>query len=297
MPIPVSDRSANRPELIQHAVEVIGRSAQRLAVFTEVYRGKRKVKTVSELMERLGLPRNRVLDAGLKLASNDIVHQVKVDGETGYEKIDFYQQHRAKILRFVRNPKAMEKMPTKRRSGSPAATNTMRLKLDFRVPARRVRARRFTIDDADSFRKVRRHKQAELFAMSEARFKRGMARILGEKGAFKDWGGELRDLKSSRLRIRGKRKDVAFAFKGPATKGRLTPAKMGKNGDQIQRLFRCPADVFVVQFGGEIDDAVVEQMERFAQLKSFLEDREIWYGVIDGGDTARIIAAYPEAFT
>src|SRR6266852_1195312 len=38
----------------------------------------------------------------------------------------------------------------------------------------------------------------------------------------------------------------------PATTGPLVPGKMGKNGDQIQRLFGSPAQVFFVQYEEEI---------------------------------------------
>lgn len=71
---------------------------------------------------------------------------------------------------------------------------------------------------------------------------------------------------------------------------------MGKNGDQIQRLMKCPADVFIVQYWAEIDDAVLDQLEKLAQLKSYLEGRKIFYGVIDGVDSTRLIQAYARAF-
>ena len=82
----------------------------------------------------------------------------------------------------------------------------------------------------------------------------------------------------------------------PGVKGKLTPGKMGKNGDQIQRLVTCPADVFIVQYWHVIDDSVLEQLEKLCQAKSFLEDREIWYGIIDGQDSNRLMEAYPKAF-
>ena len=49
---------------------------------------------------------------------------------------------------------------------------------------------------------------------------------------------------------------------------------MGKNGDQIQRLvLECPADVFLVQYWNAIDDSVLEQLEKFAQYKSYTEEQ------------------------
>ena len=120
--------------------------------------------------------------------------------------------------------------------------------------------------------------------------------ILNERGSFQDWGGELRNLSSTRLRIKGKRRAAAFAFKGPGKTGRLTPGKMGKHGDQIQRLAKCPAEVFVIQYWAEIDDSVLAQLEQLIQLKSFLESRQLWYGIVDGQDSARLIQAYPKQF-
>ena len=76
----------------------------------------------------------------------------------------------------------------------------------------------------------------------------------------------------------------------------LTPRKMGRNGDQIQRLFRAPADVFIVQYWNQIDETVSEQMRQFALAKSASDGRRIYFGVIDGWDTSRLVQAYPESF-
>ncbi|NGX96094.1 MAG: hypothetical protein G4V63_12980, partial [Candidatus Afipia apatlaquensis] len=76
----------------------------------------------------------------------------------------------------------------------------------------------------------------------------------------------------------------------------LTPKKLGKNGDQIQRLFNSPADVFFVQYHDQIDESVVEQMKRFAIANSVTENKLVMFGVIDGDDSNRLIAAYPKQF-
>src|SRR6185312_1730126 len=99
------------------------------------------------------------------------------------------------------------------------------------------------------------HSQSDV-RMGEAKFKGGIASILGERDSFSDWGGESRDLSSTRVWIGGRRRVAAFAFKGPGMTGRLTPGKMGKNGDQIQRLFGAPAEVFLVQYGGRVLQSV-----------------------------------------
>lgn len=288
----VADRSSNKPEQIVHAAEVIGRSKQRYAVFKAIYTGKIKTKSITMLQKMLPkMPRTRILDAGKALADNDLVTQTKEDNLTAYTKIEFMQRYRDKILAAATNKKKREAIPTKRSGARQTATVT------FKIPERKNSAIHITIDEIDSFKAVRKiANNLNFVKISEKKFKDGVAKILGEKGTFQDWGGESRDLSSTRLLIGGKRYRAAFAFKGPGKSGRLTPGKMGKNGDQIQRLARCPADVFVVQFWREIDDAVMEQLEQLVRAKAFLEARKVWYGVIDGQDSARLIQAYPKKF-
>ena len=101
---------------------------------------------------------------------------------------------------------------------------------------------------------------------------------------------------STRLMLKGERKNTAFGLKGKGMKGILTPRKMGERGDQIQRLFRTTAEVFLVQYWSQIDESILEQMKNFAVAKSALERKKIYYGVIDGQDTMRIVKAYAEFF-
>jgi hypothetical protein len=70
---------------------------------------------------------------------------------------------------------------------------------------------------------------------------------------------------------------------------------MGKNGDQIQRLFNSPAEVFFVQYEGEIGERVIELMEQLATAKAIMGGK-IFFGVIDRSDTYRLRLAYPRAF-
>jgi hypothetical protein len=291
---PVVDRSSNKNEQIVHAAEVIGRSKYRRRVFEEIYTGKTKIKTVLDLMAKMkGVPRTRVLDAGKALSTNEIVLQTKSDGVTAYEKIDFFQRYRNKILAAADDLGKRKAIPTKR-SHKPATTS---VRLSIRIPKGRNLATSLTIDEIDSFKKVRPIPHGlEYIKISETAFKNGTAAILGEKASFKDWGGELRDLSSTHMRVDGKRRMVAIAFKGPGKSGRLTPGKMGKNGDQIQRIVKCPADIFLVQYWRDIDDSVFEQLEKFVQLKAHFENRKLWYGIIDGNDSARLIRAYPSHF-
>jgi hypothetical protein len=293
MVMQVADRSSNKNEQVVHAAEVIGRSKHRYSVFEAIYTGKTKTKSISTLMATLPeMPRTRILDAGKALADNDLVVQTKLGTATAYSKIEFIQRYRDKILAVAKNKKKREAIPTKR---SAASVKTV---VALRIPNAKNLAVHITIDDIESFAAVKKiPDDLGCVKMAEATFKKGMAKILGEKGSFQDWGGESRDLSSTRLRIGGHRRRAVFAFKGPGKSGRLTPGKMGKNGDQIQRLARCPADVFFVQYWAEIDDSVMEQLEHLIRAKAYLQSRRLWYGIIDGQDSARLIQAYPERFT
>jgi len=294
-PLPVTDIGGNGPELVQQAADLLSTSDHRKRVFAEIYRGKQRIKTVDELSASTGLKRKRVLEVGKALAVHDIVKQTKVNGRTAYEKRDFYQNKRTKILALASNPAALQKFPTKR---SPRISNGI-INIQVKLPPiqNRLEATFITIDDIDSFAEVAKVERPDHFLeISERQFKLGIASILGELGEFKDWGGEVSDLYSSNLVIEGSRKRVAFAFKGPGTKGILTPKKLGHNGDQIQRLVGSPADIFIIQYWGSIAESVIEQLEQLVQLKSSWAEKRLWYGTIDGYDSASLILAYPEAF-
>ena len=68
----------------------------------------------------------------------------------------------------------------------------------------------------------------------------------------------------------------------------MTFAHLGKNGDQIVRMFALPANIFILQHCNRVTPAVRTTMQRFA----------VWpgspsrYCVIDGEDTFRLLAAY-----
>jgi hypothetical protein len=293
MPLKVSDSRSNPADQIAHAVEVLGRAKQRIAVFKAIYHGKKRIKTVNEIATITGLDRMRVLQEGKRLSDNEIIHQIVAVGMTAYEKDRFCSVQKNKILRLVRDPAAFASFPTKTRP-----RGSLPRELTIRIPRSRIQARYITIDDIDSFSRVLRvHVDpADYTPIAEVRFKTGITRILGENGRFHDWGGERNDLYTNRVRINGRRYLAAFAFKGPGTKGILSPGRMGKNGDQIQRLFGTPASVFFVQYWGQIAESVTEQMEEFAKAKSAVEGSVVFFGVIDGDDSNRLLKAYPRAF-
>jgi len=289
----VSDARSNPNDQIAHAARVIGRSKDRAAVFKAIYEGKKKVKSAKEIEMATGLSRVRVLQEGGKLAANQIIHSTKKGGITAYQKDLFLGAQKAKILSLARDRKKLAQFPTK--------TNPRALRSAFvtiRIPRQRIRAKMITIDDIDSFSQIRRKRavNSKSIPMFESKFKQGVKRILGEQGKFADWGGERNDLLSTRVRLDGTRRATAFAFKGKGQRGKLTPARMGKNGDQIQRLFSSPAEIFLVQYWDQIDESVIHQMAEFAKAKSASEGKTICYGTIDGQDSNRLIAAYPKAF-
>lgn len=293
MPLSVSGVRSNPYDQIAYAVGILGRSKQRLKIFKAIYRGKRRAKTVNEIATATGLNRIRVLQEGKWLADNQIVKAIRAAGITAYEKDRFYSAHKKKIIRLVQDPVAFDSLPTKTRPHPVWPEGAT-----IRIPSVRIQARFITIDEIDSFKRVERIgvEPGKYVPMQESRFKSGIAKILGEGGCFKDWGGERNDLYTDKVRISGRRVLAAFAFKGISTKGILTPRKMGKNGDQIQRLFKTAASVFFVQYWGQISESVIEQMAEFAKAKSAGEGTLVRYGVIDGDDSKRLIKAYPRAF-
>lgn len=106
-----------------------------------------------------------------------------------------------------------------------------------------------------------------------------------------DWGGEQNDIFTSRVVLAGQRRYAAFLLKGPAITGRLTIRKCGKNGDQIQRLFQSPAEIFVIQYNGEIDERVIEEAkQKVENLRA--KGREAVVTIVDGFDTARLLVAF-----
>jgi len=293
-PEPVTDIRSNPNEQIAHAASLLKGGRYRRLIFQLIYKGKKQTKLVSELAVKASMSRVRVLQEGKSLSSNGIVKQVKIGGETAYEKDAFFAQNKKKILALAANKDRLKSFPTKYNPKlNPGRTLTLR------VPRRFIRIKQVTVDDIDSFsriRSLRRDNAESPTPIAEGRFKAGIKAIIGESGHFRDWGGEKNDLLTTRVRINGRRMATAFAFKGKGQTGILTPRLMGKNGDQIQRLFGSAADVFLLQYWGQISESVPEQMRAFASLNSIHYGKTILWGTIDGQDTLRLVRAYPSRF-
>jgi hypothetical protein len=293
LPIPVSDFRSNVNDQLAHAAKTIGKGLKR-RVFEAIYRGRGETKSVGELCKATGLSRKQVLTAGLALVRSGLVEESTRNHDIAYQKDHNYTQYRDRILSLADDPAKLRKLPTKVAPGVSGVTAvSVSFARDF------VNIREVTIDDIDSFAATRPVISDRGFVpMPENRFKQGIQRVLGETGHFQDWGGEQNDLFTTRARIDGSRVTTAIAFKGGGTTGTLTLRKMGKNADQIPRLFESAAQLFLVQYWGQVDQRVYAEMRTYAITKSALRagSQTIMYGIIDGVDSARIINAYPDAF-
>jgi hypothetical protein len=129
---------------------------------------------------------------------------------------------------------------------------------------------------------------AKIQSTEELDVKEAFASIVGEPFVPKDWAGEKSDLCTTQLRIEGQQVAAAFAFKGRSKAKKMTVADLGKNGDQISRLFSEPSDFVVLQHCHEVTSAVRDHMRAFATRIGRLRP----FCIIDGADTVRILKAY-----
>ena len=297
MAISVSDHASNSNEQLVHAAEVLASSTGLRRIFKAIYSGRKETKTAGEVSNLTGDTQKIVLTHGLRLARLQLVEQTTIDGRVAYSKVPHYAANRDRIMRLAERPESISKVPTKRNTGTVTARESP-IKVKLTILPQAHRAARLSIDEVDSFAAVRpvKSRTAVASGYSEDDIKRGFAGVMEEFGTFKDWGGEVNDLFTSHAVLHGRRVAAAMAFKGPGVKGKLTPGKMGANGDQLQRLFSATADLFVVQYVGEIAQSVHEQVHQLAVAKSALTGAEVWYCVVDGSDTQRLADAYPTEF-
>ena len=153
----------------------------------------------------------------------------------------------------------------------------------------RMRYGELGLDQFDAFSEINKLDPPKdtkiLKSIKEEEIKRYFAEIIGEPVVPKDWGGEKSDLFSDRVLVNGKRMSAAFCFKGPAVFKKMHISNLGKNGDQIIRLFEEPADILIVQHCCTIASDVRAHMRSMANQAGKLRN----YAVIDGYDTVRIL--------
>jgi hypothetical protein len=288
----VSDPSANAEEKIERAAKVIRASEQNKAVFKIIYSGS-KFKTIDDIKLKIPKFNTNTYKATNRLYGEDIIDKKRVDGVVYYGKKEFYTTNRDRILKLSQNFKRLKNYPTKRKLIN-IATKT---KYFFQS---KPNVKQLYIDDIDSFNKVRGIKHANengVNRIPERIINKGICSVVNSSEK-KDWGGERNDIYTNNISFRGTRVSGAFALKGKAIKGRLVPGKMGKNGDQIQRLFEATADIYFVVHNNDVDERIVDLMQSLAIAKSTIlgTRKKILFCVVDGKDLARLIKAYPVAF-
>lgn len=127
-----------------------------------------------------------------------------------------------------------------------------------------------------------------LRSIPEDKIKHAFGELLNDDAVPKDWAGETSDFFTTHLRIGGVRVSTAFAFKGPAKFHPMSISDLGKNGDQLVRLFGEPAELLVLQHCHYVKTAVRNMMRAFAnQIGSRRR-----YCIIDGCETLRVLRAY-----
>lgn len=128
--------------------------------------------------------------------------------------------------------------------------------------------------------------------ISEDKVQNALEKILCEKFHKNDWGGEYNDLYTPNVLLEGSRRATAFLLKGNGLKVKTMEIKhCGKNGDQLVRLFESPAELFIVQFVGNISEAIVKDVEGKVEQRR-ARGKEAYYCIINGADTARLLYAY-----
>ena len=162
---------------------------------------------------------------------------------------------------------------------------------------------RLFIEDIDSFIKVRdvnpsmvsKFLTSGRIELPEDEVQLGLESILNVPFHKKDWGGETNDLYTANLIINDARRSSAFLLKGNGLRKKMMEIKdCGKNGDQIVRLFESPAQLYIVQFVGNISEAIIKDIEGKINEKRS-QGKECWYCIITGQDTARLARAYGKA--
>lgn len=155
---------------------------------------------------------------------------------------------------------------------------------------------RLSPEEIDSFERIVNVPETEVaklapLQISEAEIKKHFCDIMGNPFPQKDWGGEVCDIFCN-IRFRRRAVPAAFILKGKAYADRpLRIADLGKNGDQIVRLFSLPAEVYIIQSNGHIDGTVYSHIQAQVAAK-LITNQPIYYLVLDGTQTTRLLRAY-----
>ncbi|MEO6701017.1 MAG: hypothetical protein ABIP57_05900 [Jatrophihabitantaceae bacterium] len=118
-----------------------------------------------------------------------------------------------------------------------------------------------------------------------------IVKVIGEPFTQKDWGGELDDLFTHNVYLDGRAVRTSMLLKGRGLSTVMKMKNLGKNGDQVTRMVKQPADLFIVQHVNRIDASVVAHLR-----DSVMARRAEGYGAVgsiwDGVAVARLGVAY-----
>lgn len=289
----VTNPTADSSEKIQHAAELLKNSSQARAVFQAVYSSGKVWKTIEDIAEKVPSFNNKTKEAASRLAHEGVIPFKSVGRRVLYGKDRFYMHRKQRILNLAANPGRLKAFPTKRNQNVTVKVASHNVKFLTKPDAEQL-----YIDDIDSFKEVKKIKVGtakDLKNVAERIINHGICTVLGS-GEKNDWGGEKNDIFGT-IHLKGKRIATAFALKGKATSGTLVPKHMGKNGDQIQRLFESAALVHIIVYHSPVAETVYDLMRSQAVYKSVLNgNKKTYYCVIDGDDLSRLVTAYPDSF-
>lgn len=243
-------------------------------------------KDVDALVQPINVWANRVVDAFARIFPTDLERNLFLDPEIPFGAVSGDYNYQSCMMRcryFVRGLNRI------RLQCLPEYTD---LPLDTRL----------YVEDIDSFRKVRDVNPGRVLDVlkngyldrAEDSIQTALERILNVPFHKKDWGGEQNDLYTANVFVNGVRRESAFLLKGNGLKvSKMEIKHCGANGDQLLRLCTSPARLFFVQFVGVISETIMADIDgKVRQLRN--EGREVWYCIMDGQDTARVLRAYGE---
>ena len=152
------------------------------------------------------------------------------------------------------------------------------------------------IDRIDSFARVAEISAADVAALCpldllEDDVERIIAGIIGEPFRQKDWGGELDDLFTPSVQLEGRLARASFLLKGRGLGSVMKMKDLGSNGDQVMRMVKQPAELFVVQHVNRIDASVYSHLSD-AIVARRAEGYPVVGSVWDGVMIARLGVAY-----
>jgi len=149
------------------------------------------------------------------------------------------------------------------------------------------------VDEIDEFSKISKVninsvKLDTAKEIPEIQIKQWFAEILQEGNVTKDWGGETSDLYTTNIHVKGKRRRAAFMFKGPSKFHLMRIGDLGKNGNQMQRLYGEDADIYILQHCHNVDPEIYKMMRTYSS--NFRNVSR--FCIIHGVDSLRLYKAY-----